>query len=495
MNNHAMLDWLNNHAGREYGNYINGDWVKSSSGKTADVYNPANLNQLLGTFQDSNEADVDAAVQAAHEAFQVWSKIPGPERAVILLRFADLLEKNVDELAFRLSAEQGKVLGESRGEVARAAKETRFSAGEAYRVEGQTQPSERVNVFNSTIRYPVGVIAAIAPWNFPVVTPIRKIIPALAYGCTVVFKPASITPWSTIRLFELLTEAGVPKGVVNLVTGSGSRVGDPLVNHSLVKGISFTGSTNLGISINEIAAKRLVRTQLELGGKNPAVVIDYDQVDQVAKQIVGAAFACSGQRCTAISRVVVVEDKAEELTQAILKEMKNIKVGAAWESGANMGPMVSRDQLKSVQNYITIGKEEGARLLTGGDLLSEGSFKDGYFMTPALFDQVKPEMRIAKEEIFGPILSVLTVKDEQEAFAVANNVDYGLAASIFTKDITIAYQYAEKVQSGMVHINHGTASEAHMPFGGVKQSGFGAFSIGNSNKEFYTEMKVVYFQY
>lgn len=495
MNNHAMLDWLNNHAGREYGNYINGDWVKSLSGKTADIYNPANLNQLLGTFQDSNEADVEAAVQAAHEAFQVWSKIPGPDRAVILLRFADLLEKNVDELAFRLSAEQGKVLGESRGEVARAAKETRFSAGEAYRAEGQTQPSERVNVFNSTIRYPVGVIAAIAPWNFPVVTPIRKIIPALAYGCTVVFKPASITPWSTIRLFELLAEAGVPKGVVNLVTGSGSRVGDPLVNHSLVKGISFTGSTNLGISINEIAAKRLVRTQLELGGKNPAVVIDYDQVDQVAKQIVGAAFACSGQRCTAISRVVVVEDKTEELTQALLKEMKNINVGAAWESGANMGPMVSRDQLKSVQNYITIGKEEGARLLTGGDLLSEGSFKDGYFMTPALFDQVKPEMRIAKEEIFGPILSVLTVKDEQEAFAVANNVDYGLAASIFTKDISVAYQYAEKVQSGMVHINHGTASEAHMPFGGVKQSGFGAFSIGSSNKEFYTEMKVVYFQY
>lgn len=495
MTNPTMLEWLEHHVGREHGNFVNGEWVKSKSGKTTAIYNPADRRQLLGNFQDSIEADVDDAVNAANEAFKTWSRLPGPERAVILLRFADLLEKNVDELAYRLSAEQGKVLSEARGEVSRAAKETRFSAGEAYRGEGQTHPGERSNVLNSTIHYPIGVIAAIAPWNFPLVTPVRKIIPALAYGCTVVFKPASLTPWTTIRLFELLAEAGVPKGVVNLVTGGGSRVGDPLVKHPLVRGISFTGSTALGLNINEIASRKLARTQLELGGKNAAVVLDYEDVQSVAKQIVGAAFACSGQRCTAISRVVVLEEKAAELTQAIREHISSIKIGAAWEEGAVMGPLVSRGQLESVLQYIEIGQKEGARLLTGGQVLAGEGYENGNYMTPALFDQVKPDMRIAKEEIFGPVLTITTVSDLKEAIDVANDVDYGLAACIFTKDLGAAHQFAQSVQSGMVHINHGTASEAHMPFGGVKQSGFGAFSIGSSNKAFFTETKVIYVQY
>jgi acyl-CoA reductase-like NAD-dependent aldehyde dehydrogenase len=495
MSGKAMTVWLEKAAGRTYNNFIDGEWVPSASGRTFAISNPAQKEQMLGHFQDSDAEDADRAVNAAHLAFQTWSKIPGPERAVILLRFADLLEKNADELAFMLSAEQGKVFGESRGEVFRAAKETRFAAGEAYRIEGSTMPSERANVRSSTIRYPIGVVAAIAPWNFPVVTPVRKIAPALAYGCTVVYKPASVTPWTSVRLMELFAEAGVPKGVVNLVSGGGSKVGDPLVNHPLVRGISFTGSTQLGISINEAAAKRLARTQLELGGKNPAVVLDFSDPEFVAKQIVSAAFACSGQRCTAISRVIVLKDKAEELIELIIKEMGNIRIGPAWEEGATMGPLVNKAQLDSVQSYLEIGVKEGARLRYGGEVLNGENYKNGYYMNPALFDQVTTDMRIAKEEIFGPVLSVIAVENEEEAIRTANDVDYGLAASVFTDNLSAAYRFAERSESGMVHINHGTASEAHMPFGGIKQSGHGPFSIGSSNLDFYTEMKVIYFLY
>jgi acyl-CoA reductase-like NAD-dependent aldehyde dehydrogenase len=491
----AMTAWLEQTAGRTYNNFIDGKWVPSSTGKTFAITNPAQKEQTLGHFQDSNAADVESAVQAAHQAFQIWSKIPGPERAAILLRFAELLEKNSDELAYMLSAEQGKVLAESRGEVFRAVKETRFAAGEAYRAEGSTMPSERANVRSSTVRYPIGVVAAIAPWNFPVVTPVRKIAPALAYGCTVVYKPASVTPWTSVRLMELFAEAGVPNGVVNLVSGGGSKVGDPLVNHPLVRGISFTGSTELGISINEAAAKRLARTQLELGGKNPAVVLDFKDLAFAAKQIVGAAFACSGQRCTAISRVIVLQDKAEEVIQLIIKEMQTIRVGTAWEEGASMGPLVNKDQLGSVQSYLEVGVKEGARLRFGGEVISEGDYANGYYMVPALFDQVTPDMRIAKEEIFGPVLSVISVANEEEAIRAANAVDYGLAASVFTDNLSAAYRFAERSESGMVHINHGTSSEAHMPFGGIKQSGHGPFSIGSSNLDFFTEMKVMYFLY
>lgn len=314
----GMEAWLETLQPKVYGNFIGGEWVDSNTSKTFSIYNSAKKDQLLASFQDSNDYDVDQAVKAANEAFKNWSKVPGPDRGALLYKFADLLEKNIEELAFMLSAEQGKVFNESIGEVYRAAKETRFAAGEAFRIDGNTLPGERPNVWNSTVRQPIGVIAAIAPWNFPVVTPVRKIAPALAFGCTVVFKPASATPWTSARLMELFAEAGFPKGVVNLVVGGGSKVGTPLVNHPLVKGISFTGSTNLGIQINESAGKRLVKTQLELGGKNPAVVLDYENVEEVAKQIVSAAFAVSGQRCTAISRVIVHKNLKEDLTDAIL---------------------------------------------------------------------------------------------------------------------------------------------------------------------------------
>ncbi|MDF2962824.1 MAG: aldehyde dehydrogenase [Paenibacillus sp.] len=490
-----MMKWLDENCGNTYLNWINGVWKPSVSGKTRTIHNPANKNQRLGQFQASVESDVNEAVSAAHAAFLKWSKVPAPERSAKLMKFAELLELNSTELAYRLSAEQGKVLAESRGEVLRAAKEARFSAGEALRVDGVTLPSERSNVRNSVVRQPIGVIAAIAPWNFPVVTPVRKIAPALAYGCTVVYKPASLTPWTSVRLMELLQEAGIPDGVVNLVTGGGAQVGDPLVNHPLVKGISFTGSTSLGISIQENAARRLARTQLELGGKNPAIVLDLDHPASTAQQIVSAAFACSGQRCTAISRVIVLEPHEEQLIQALQAEIEKMTIGPAWQPSSTIGPLISESHLESVQQYVRQGLKEGAELLAGGQIAADGDLSLGHFMKPALFSGVNPEMKIAKEEIFGPVLSILTAKTAEEALSIANNTDYGLAASVFTRDLSQAYLFAENLQSGMVHINHGTASEAHMPFGGVKQSGFGAFSIGHSNMEFFTETKAVYVLY
>jgi len=490
-----MLTWLEQNCGKTYGNFIGGEWTASESGGTAPIHHAARRGQVLGYFPDSTEADVNRAVEAAHAAFRGWAATPAPDRAAILLKFADLLERDQEELAYRLSAEQGKTLSEARGEVLRAARETRYAAGEALRMAGDTLPGERARVETRTVRQPIGVVAAIAPWNFPVVTPVRKISPALAYGCTVVFKPATATPWATVKLMELYAEAGVPAGVVNLVIGSGSKIGDALVSHPLVKGISFTGSTAQGLRIQRMASARLARTQLELGGKNPAIVLDYGDLAGAARQIVSAAFTCSGQRCTAISRVIVLRHLAEALKQELLVEMSKIKVGPAWDPEANMGPLINQAQLDTVLEYIRVGQAEGARLLAGGEVLRDGEYANGCYVTPALFDRVTPEMRIAREEIFGPVLSVLEAEDAESALRIANDSEYGLAAAVFTDRLADAVDFAERLESGMVHINHGTASAVHAPFGGVKMSGYGPYSIGRSNLEFFTEMKVVYVQY
>ncbi|WP_313997290.1 aldehyde dehydrogenase family protein [uncultured Paenibacillus sp.] len=497
MGEYRMLDWLEEQeqAGRKYANFINGEWVDSATGRTSPLYESARPNRKIGDFPDSGEEDVNRAVQAANEVFQSWRNTPGPARAGVLYRFADLLERNREELAYMLSAEQGKVLAESLGEVQRAANEARFAAGEAFRLDGQTLPSENNQIRAAVIRCPIGVVACIAPWNFPIVTPVRKVAPALAYGCTVVLKPASATPWSSVRLMEVLSEAGLPKGVVNLVLGSGSRVGDPLVSHPLVNGVSFTGSTELGLRINGIAAARLAKTQLELGGKNAALVLDYDNLEGAAEQIVAAAFACSGQRCTAISRVIVQKDLADRLNGHIIERMKAIKVGPAWADGAGMGPLIDKKQFESVKGYIDTGKREGAVLAYGGerlDMTGENGELGGCYLQPTLFTGVTRGMTIAKEEIFGPVLSVLEAADWEEAVELANATEYGLAVSIFTDRLELAGTLPDLIDVGMVHINHGTASQAHMPFGGVKRSGFGPFSIGHTNQEFFTNVKAVY---
>lgn len=488
-----MLTFLSGAAGRTYGNFIGGEWPAAGE-RTSEIFNPADLGQSLGRFADSDAAEVDAAVEAAHKAWLSWRDVPGPDRGAILFRAADLLEQRIDEFAFIIAAEQGKVLAEARGEVGRAAKELRFSAGEASRIDGDVLPSEKRNGLAMTLREPIGVIAAIGPWNFPVVTPVRKIGPALAFGCTVVLKPSNLTPWSAVKLMDVFRDAGVPAGVVNLVLGSGRVVGEALIRHPLVRGVSFTGSTGTGLAINAEAGRRLVRTQLELGGKNPAVILDYADATAVAKQIASAAFACSGQRCTALSRVVVLREHARAITDALEAEMAAIKVGPAWQADATMGPLITAAHKASVMAHIDKAKSDGVTLALGGMAIDEGDFGKGCFVAPTLFTGVDTNTSLARDEVFGPVLAVIPVGSVDEAIAVSNSVDYGLAASVYTQDVNLSLRFARESQSGMVHVNHGTASEAHMPFGGVKASGFGAYSIGHSNQEFLTTVKAVYFQ-
>jgi alpha-ketoglutaric semialdehyde dehydrogenase len=336
------------------------------------------------------------------------------------------------------------------------------------------------------------VVAAISPWNFPVVTPVRKIAPALAFGNTVVFKPASLTPWSAVYLMQLLEKAGLPAGVVNLVIGAGSTVGDRLVADPRVRGISFTGSSDIGTRIYEAAARRLAGVQLELGGKNPAIVVDYDDLDGAAKEIVAAAFLCSGQRCTALSRVIAGEALADALVERILHYVRQIRVGDGLSESTTMGPLVGRSQFDTVEGYVRQGMESGCALLEGGRPLVEDPEKDGYYYAPTVFDHVTRDSPLARDEIFGPVLPVIRVRDADQAIAIANDTRYGLAAAVFTSRLELTHRFAARIEAGMIHINHGTASQAHVPFGGRKDSGQGAFSIGPTAKEFFTNVKTVY---
>jgi aldehyde dehydrogenase (NAD+) len=365
-------------------------------------------------------------------------------------------------------------------------------AGEASRPIGQTFPSERAGYTCQTIREPIGVVATICPWNFPVVTPVRKIAPALAYGNTVVHKPASLTPWTSVHLMRLFEKAGVPPGVVNLICGAGSTVGDGLVSNAGVRGISFTGSSDIGTRIYETAARRLAGVQLELGGKNPAIVIDYDDLDGAATEIVSAAFLCSGQRCTALSRVIVGATQADALVQRLLECIGRIRVGDGMLETTTMGPVISLAQLRTVDGYVQRGIASGCKLLCGGKALSSDPESEGYYFAPTLFDEVAPDSPLAREEMFGPVLPVIRVPDTETAVRVANDTRYGLAAAVFTSRMSLAHEFARRLETGMVHINHGTASHAHVPFGGRKDSGQGAFSIGPTAQDFYTTVKTVY---
>ena len=473
-------------------NLIGGRWVPASSGARYSIHNPARPRECLGEFADSSEADVAVAVEAASCAGRSWADTPAPQRGAMLFRFAQLLEDSKNDLARIVTLEQGKALAEAIGEVARAAAEARFMAGEASRPIGQTFPSERPGFSCSTVSEPLGVTAAICPWNFPVVTPVRKIAPALAWGDTVVFKPSSLTPGSAVYLTGLFEKAGIPAGAINLITGSGSVAGEALINDARVQGISFTGSTEVGILVYEAAARRVARAQLELGGKNPAVVVDCDDLDDAAREIVAAAFLCSGQRCTALSRVIVSEAQADALVDRLLSHVGRIKVGDGLEPVTTMGPLVSHRQLRTVDGYVREGLAGGCTLLAGGQALTAVPEEEGYYHAPTVFDRVPEDSSLAQEEIFGPVLPVIRVRDGDAAIAIANGTRYGLAASVFTSRASYAREFASRVHAGMIHVNHGTASQAHVPFGGVKDSGQGAYSIGSTAREFYTHVKVIY---
>lgn len=465
------------------GNRIGG--ARATLDRTQPVVDPATGNTIADVPR-SGQAEVNAAVAAAVAAQPAWAATSPQQRADILDRWAKLLADNADRLAAAATAEMGKILKESKGEVGRAITEIRFMSGEALRIDGQTLPSVRPDTLVYTTRVPVGTVAAITPWNFPIVSPVRKIAPALAAGDTVVVKPAEQSPLCALLLVDLLQEAGLPDGVVNVVCGRGSEVGDALVNHPDIKAVSFTGSTSVGRQISSAAGLRLIPVQLELGGKNAAYVDADADLDRAVPEIVAASIQATGQRCTAISRVIAHGSIADELITRIAEAYDLLTVGPGTDS-VDVGPLVSEDARKSVAAYLDGAIAEGAEVVT-----KRTEVPSGPYLAPTLLDRVTPDMTVAREEVFGPVLAVIRVADAGEAIRVANDSEYGLAGSIFTRDIATALRYANQLDTGMVHVNHGTSSQAHVPFGGAGASGLGPYSIGHAAQDFFTKVKVMY---
>ena len=479
-----------------YRNFINGKWVESSSSRTAPNINPANIDDTLGTVRQATREEARAAVDAAANAFRGWRSTPAPTRGRIVAKAARLLEENKEELAQLLTREEGKTIAESRGELQRSINVAEFCAGEARRLNGETIPSELPLNFAYTIKQPIGVVAVVTPWNFPVAIPIWKIAPALVAGNSVVFKPASITPATAVRITEIFAAAGIPPGVLNLVLGSGSEAGDEIINHPAVKAISFTGSNGVGIRLYEQASRRGAKVQCEMGGKNPVIVLEDADMDRAVESTAQGAFGSSGQRCTATSRAVVVDQVADEFVARIAKRAETMRLGPGADPQTEMGPSVDESQFKTVLSYIDIGREDGATLVCGGSRATDDGLDKGYFVKPAVFDHVTADMRIAREEIFGPVLSVLRVKDFDQAMEVANDCEYGLSSSIFTNDAARIFRFVDDIETGMTHINSPTTGgEAHVPFGGIKATGIGDREQGSTALDFYTDLKVVYVDY
>lgn len=476
-----------------WSSYIAGQWHEGEQAKDYLTYDPGRRKAVVAHYRLATTQDAAVAVHAARRAFPAWSQTTAAERMKYVYNFIDLWRSRSHEPAELATKEMGKPLRESRSEAARAVDEMRFWAGEALRLGDRTYPSTRPFMDVYTIRQPIGPVAAITPWNFPILTPLRKVIPALVCGCTVILKPALQAPGPSRLIAQMLDETGLPPGVFNLLIGTGREVGEILIQHPDIAGISFTGSTEVGIHIGTVAAARNAKVQLEMGGKNAAVVASFHDVERAAREIVVAAFTASGQRCTAVSRVIVLEDEREALEQALVREVENLVVGYGMQEETTMGPVVSEDQLNIISRYVEDAKREGeVRILTGGYRLTESSYSDGCYYAPTLITNVKPGTPLATEEIFGPVLVIIPVSSFEEAVRVNNETRYGLTAAIFTDDMDAAHAFIAQSQTGMVHVNHGTASEGHVPFGGIKKSGQGAFGIGDSSKLFFTELKAVY---
>jgi aldehyde dehydrogenase (NAD+) len=479
-----------------YKNYINGEWVEARSGRSFENRNPANTDELVGMFPDSGLEEVNAAVEAANEAFKAWRLVPAPKRAEILFRAAELLVRRKEDLARDMTREMGKVLAEARGDVQEAIDMTYYMAGEGRRQFGQTTPSELANKFCMTVRQPLGVCAMITPWNFPMAIPSWKIMPALILGNTVVFKPASDTPLSAYNLVQILAEAGVPRGVVNILTGSGSRVGMPLMKHPDVKLVSFTGSTDIGRMVSEACAPQFKPCQLEMGGKNAITVLEDANLDLAVDGAIWGGFGTTGQRCTAASRVIVHKQVYKEFVERFAARAKALKVGDGLDPASEMGPCVSESQLKTAMEYVGIGQNEGARLVAGGHRLDRGLHAKGWFHEPTIFADVDPKMRIAQEEIFGPVVSVIPCNGLDQAIEINNGVAYGLSASIYTRDVNRAFRAVRDLHSGIVYVNAPTiGAETHLPFGGVKQTGNGHREAAVACLDFYSEWKTIYVDY
>ena len=474
-------------------NYIGGKWVESVTGRTYPVHNPAHTDQLVGEFQTSGADDTLHAVAAAKDGLKIWANTPAPARANIMYKALDIMGRRAEELAETITVEEGKPISDARAEVKRAMAIMEYAAGEGRRMFGYTTPSELPDTVAYTTRRPLGVVGIITPWNFPLAIPAWKIAPALICGNALVFKPASATPHSAVKLLEIFEEAGLPAGVLNLVTGPGGQVGNALVESPDVKGISFTGSTEIGTDLYSESAKRLKKVQAEMGGKNAVIVLSDADMDKAMNGIVQGAFGSTGQRCTATSRVIVEESVHDQFVTELLDRTSKLTVGDGIDPANDVAPLSSQNQKDKVLEFIGIGAEEGANLAFGGRDLMDGDLKEGYYVEPTVFTGVTSDMRIAQEEIFGPVLTVFKAKDLKEAIDIANSVEFGLSSSVYTKDITKAYEYINTVETGMVHVNASTlGGEVHLPFGGLNSSGVGQREQGTAAVDFFSEVITVY---
>src|SRR2546429_1079157 len=463
--------------------------------KSFESLNPA-TGEVIESFPRSSVEDVDRAVDAALEAWESWRLVPAPERGNILFRFAQLLEQHKPELSELMTREMGKVKAEAGGDVQEAIDMSYYMGGEGRRLFGQTTPSELRDKFMMSVRMPVGVVGAVTPWNFPIAIPAWKLTPALVCGNTVVLKPAEDTPLLADRFVQLLAAAGVPDGVVNVVHGYGEEAGDALVRHPDVPVITFTGSRETGIAVTKAAADLLKHVHLELGGKNAIIVMDDADVDLAVEGIVWSAFGTSGQRCTAASRVIVHEAVYDQLASRLVARVEQMRLGPGWEDDTDVGPVINKAALEKIHSYTEIGQDAGAKLLTGGEVAGGNGLDKGFYYRPTVFGDVRPAMRIAQEEIFGPTTALIRVRSLDEAIAVSNGVEYGLSSSIFSSDVNNAFRAMRDLNTGITYINAGTiGAEVHLPFGGTKHTGNGHREAGQAALDVFTEGKSIYVDY
>jgi len=479
-----------------YKNLIGGEWVASRTGKTFLNINPANSDDIVGEFQSSAADDIDAAVAAAAEAWKSWRLVPAPKRAEILYKTGELLTQRKEQYARDMTREMGKVLAETRGDVQEAIDTAYYMAGEGRRLFGQTTPSELKSKFAMSVRMPVGVCGMIAPWNFPMAIPSWKLFPALVCGNTCVIKPAEDTPLSTYNLVQCLIDAGLPAEVVNIVTGFGPDAGAPIVSHPGIRAVSFTGSSEVGRIVGQTAAANFKPCSLEMGGKNAMIVLDDANLDLAVEGALWGAFGTTGQRCTATSRIILHKKIADAFTEKLVARADALKVGDGLDESVQMGPQVNQQQIETSTRYCEIALKEGAKLLTGGSVLEDGLYDKGHFFAPTVFAGVKPGMRIAQEEVFGPVVSLIECKDFDEALDIANGIDYGLSTALYSRDVNLAFRAMRDLEAGITYINAPTiGAEVHLPFGGVKHTGNGHREGGTGALDFYTTWKSVYIDY
>jgi alpha-ketoglutaric semialdehyde dehydrogenase len=480
-------------AEQTYGNFIGGSWQAAKSGETFESRSPADQDILVGRFAASDSQDVNAAIEAAQEALPGWRDTTAIARSNILNKAAEILASRTNDIGRELAQEEGKTLKEGIGETGRAVQILRYFAGEIQQPNGEHYPSANPLTLLFTVREPIGVVGVITPWNFPIAIPAWKIAPAIAFGNTVVFKPASYTPLLAARFIEALADAGLPAGVVNMVTGSASAVGDPLVNDERVSAISFTGSSEVGRKLAVAAAERGAKIQLELGGKNPAIVLADADMEHALNHVVSGAMWSTGQKCTATSRAIIEKSIAGQFIEKLEQRIRSINVGDPLSEGIHVGPVISDEAAERLVQEVERAKNDGATLVAGGERLKENGLERGHFISPTLFTEVDPNSRLGQEELFGPILGVIEVADMDEAMEIANNVDYGLSASIFTRDLGKAMEFVRGIQAGIVHVNSETpGAEPQVPFGGYKGSSSYSREQGKAARDFYTQTKTVY---